>query len=159
MLPYLHRRALSPYQVASCLAGKYFRSSAQAEQIVDKHALGVTARSTDAIRKKYYFRDQTPSHFSTLIQVQLNRYFHHSTPLGKKRELLISTIKKMLPQLSPPGWTLLVIAALTIIMQTPNIYNPSAFMADFRISNKPTAQLIGRPAFGHIWSLHTTPLL
>lgn len=50
----------------------------------------------------------------------------------------------MIPQLSPPGWTLLVIAALTIIMQTPNIYNPSAFMAEFGISDKPVAQLIGR---------------
>lgn len=48
----------------------------------------------------------------------------------------------MIPQLSPPGWTLLVIAALTIIMQTPNIYNPSAFMAEFGISDKPVAQLI-----------------
>lgn len=55
----------------------------------------------------------------------------------------------MIPQLSPPGWTLLVIAALTIIMQTPNLYSPSAFMAEFGISNKPTAQLIGRPLALH----------
>lgn len=59
----------------------------------------------------------------------------------------------MLPQLSPPGWALLVIAALTIIMQTPNIYNPSAFMAEFGISNKPAAQLIGRLLAQHSISI------
>ena len=59
----------------------------------------------------------------------------------------------MVPQLSPPGWALLAIAALTIIMQTPNIYNPSAFMAEFGISNKPAAQLIGRPLALHRFSI------
>lgn len=64
----------------------------------------------------------------------------------------------MVPQLSPPGWALSIIAALTIIMQTPNLYNPSAFMAEFEISNKPTAQLIGK-LFSYIDSLyHTTAI-
>lgn len=51
----------------------------------------------------------------------------------------------MIPQLSPPGWALSIIAALTIIMQVPNIYNPSAFMVEYQISSGRAAQLIGEP--------------
>ncbi len=50
----------------------------------------------------------------------------------------------MIPHLSPPGWALSVIAALTIVIQIPNIYNPSDFMAEFQILNKAVAQLIGK---------------
>jgi len=46
--------------------------------------------------------------------------------------------------LSPPGWALSIIAILTIVMQAPNIYNPSAFMTEFNLTNKPAAQLIGQ---------------
>lgn len=49
-----------------------------------------------------------------------------------------------IPQLSPPGWALSIMAVVTIIMQTPNIYNPSALMTEFQLSNKPAAQLIGK---------------
>lgn len=51
----------------------------------------------------------------------------------------------MMPQLSKPGWALSVIAALTIMLQTSNIYNPYAIMDEFKISNKADAQLIGKP--------------
>jgi len=49
----------------------------------------------------------------------------------------------MIPHLSPPGWALSLIAALTIIMQIPNIYNPSDFIAEYQILNEAVAQLIG----------------
>jgi len=50
----------------------------------------------------------------------------------------------MIPQLSLPGWALALIATLTILMQAPNIYNPSTFMDEFKLTNKPAAQLIGK---------------
>ena len=53
----------------------------------------------------------------------------------------------MLPHLSPPGWALSIIAVLTILMQAPNIFDPSKFMAEFKLTNKPAAQLIGEPPF------------
>jgi len=52
-----------------------------------------------------------------------------------------------MPMLSPPGWALSIMATLTIIMQAPNLYNPSAFMTEFNLASKPAAQLIGKSVF------------
>jgi len=93
-------------------------------------------RSADNIRNKHHSRHQIPLHSFTLAKGTAQ---HHSqTPSDSKQ-------KKMVPHLSPPGWALSVMAALTIIMQTPNLYNPSAFMAEFQISSPAAAQLIGKP--------------
>ncbi len=52
-----------------------------------------------------------------------------------------------MPMLSPSGWALSIMATLTIIMQAPNLYNPSAFMTEFNLASKPAAQLIGKSVF------------
>ena len=51
-------------------------------------------------------------------------------------------LKTILPE-SPPGWALGSIAVLTIIMQGPNVFNPSGFMKDFQLANEPAAKMIG----------------
>lgn len=49
-----------------------------------------------------------------------------------------------IPKLSPPGWALAPLAIITIIMQIPNLYDPSAFMEEFQFTSAPAAQLIGK---------------
>ena len=51
-------------------------------------------------------------------------------------------LKRILP-VSPPGWALASIAVLTIIMQSPNIFNASGFMKDFQLANEQAAKMIG----------------
>ena len=130
------------FRLHRCLGREHLRST---ERTVDKHRWGVTARSTEVMGNKHHIHDQISSHSSTLVKAQLHIVFHHPVSLSTKRKSFASTMKKMIPQLSPPGWALSVIAAITIIMQIPNIYNPSALMAEFQISNKSEAQLIGNP--------------
>lgn len=75
-------------------------------------------------------------------KAQLSSILHPSGPFSTKRGSFTNEMR--IPRLSPPGWALSVIAVLTIIMYAPSIYNPSAFMTEFRLSNEPAARLIGK---------------
>lgn len=78
--------------------------------------------------------------WSTLTEAQLSTNLYDLVPLPHTCNI----IKKMMRQLSKPGWALSAMAALTIMLQAPNIYNPFTIMDDFNISNKADAQLIGK---------------
>ena len=51
--------------------------------------------------------------------------------------------KAIFPQ-SPPGWSLGLIAMLTIVSQGLYVFNPSGFMRDYELQNGQAAKMIGQ---------------
>ena len=47
------------------------------------------------------------------------------------------------PKLSIPGWTLAIMASLTIASQVAVMLNPKSFMSQHNVTSKEAAQLIG----------------